>query len=178
MSRYIETSRQWVERVVVGLNLCPFAKKHLLQGQIRFVLCPATQEEELLAALLEEARLLLATPPEKVETTLIIHPHILSDFFAYNDFLGMADDLLEDEDLVGLVQIASFHPDYQFADAPANDLANYTNRSPYPMLHLLREESVSRAVDTYPDVEAVPARNVALLRSMTPEEVAALREGE
>jgi hypothetical protein len=157
----------WVERVVVGLELCPFARAPLEAGRLRVVVPVCEDPRELLTVVDDELELLLGCDPDELETTLIVHPHCLLDFDEYNDFLGAADQLLELRHLLGTVQIASFHPDYQFADSPPDDLANYTNRSPYPMLHLLREASVAKAVDSHPSIADVPAANIARLRAMS-----------
>lgn len=157
----------WVERVVIGLNLCPFARAPVEGGRLRIAVSECEDPRELLTVVDDELDRLLGVGPEEIETTLIVHPHCLVDFDEYNDFLDTADQLLELRQLAGVVQIASFHPDYRFVDSAIDDLANYTNRSPYPMLHLLRESSVSKAVESHPDIEAVPAANIARLRAMS-----------
>ncbi len=163
-SQTIASARQWVETVVVGLKLCPFANRVLEDGQVRFAVTEAENEAELLVALRSELNLL--TSDAAVETTLLIHPRTLLDFYDFNDFLQIADDLLTDLALQGIVQIASFHPDYQFGGTAPDDVQNYTNRSPNPMLHLIREDSLARAIGAYPDVAQIPTRNVALMQSM------------
>lgn len=162
----IAETRRWLERAVIGLNLCPFAKAVYAKQQVRFVLSDATTPEALLHQLGEELALLRETPAERIDTTLLVHPQVLTDFLDYNDFLDDADALLEALDLDGDLQVASFHPDYQFADSHVDDLANCTNRSPYPTLHLLREDSVERAVDIYPDPDAIVARNIETLEKL------------
>jgi uncharacterized protein len=164
----------WLERAVIGLNLCPFAKAVHVKGQIRYVLSAAATPEALLQDLRRELSSLVETPAEQVDTTLLIHPHVLGDFADYNEFLADADQLLEDLELDGVVQVASFHPDYCFADGPSDDPANFSNRSPYPMLHLLREESVSRAVETFPDPAKIYERNIETLRALPRAELAKL----
>jgi len=163
-------ARAWVESVVVDLQLCPFAAPVLDAGRLRIAVSGAREPAGLLADLEAELRRLVAHPPEEIETTLLVHPRLLRDFLAFNDFLGEVDALVARLDLEGVVQVASFHPGYVFGDAagdePARDPANYSNRSPDPMLHLLREESVSRAVDGHPDVASVPRANVARLRAL------------
>jgi hypothetical protein len=159
----IAATREWLERAVIGLNLCPFAKAVHVRGQVRYVVSDATDLESLLADLLHELRVLADADPEVVETTLLIHPHVLGDFLDYNDFLDVADAALESLDLEGVLQVASFHPAYQFAGTDPDDAANCTNRSPYPMLHLLREESVARAVEAFPDPDAIVERNLATM---------------
>ncbi|MCG6888961.1 MAG: DUF1415 domain-containing protein [Gammaproteobacteria bacterium] len=156
--------RYWVETVVVGLNLCPFAGRELLQERIRFVVTPAATEAELLASLQAELELLDTNPA--IETTLLIHPRVLQDFADYNQFLEAADDLLRATGVEGIYQLASFHPQYQFAETAADDVENYTNRSPYPMLHLLREQSLERSIANYPDTDRIPLRNMARMKRL------------
>jgi len=162
----IKATEQWLERAVIGLNLCPFAKAVHIKQQIRFVLSPASTAQALLETLHQELLTLIQTPAQQIDTTLLIHPEVLQDFLDYNDFLGEADALLESLELDGQIQIASFHPQYQFAGSNADDIENYTNRSPYPMLHLLREDSVARAVAAIPDPEDIFTRNMATLQSL------------
>ena len=159
----IDATRRWVERAVIGLNLCPFAKAVYVKQQVRFVLSDASTPEALLEELAEELVLLRDTDPEQVDTTLIVHPDVLTDFLDYNDFLDNADAAVEALDLQGVIQVASFHPDYQFAGAAPDDVSNYTNRSPWPTLHLLREDSVERAVAAFPDPDVIVERNIATL---------------
>lgn len=154
----IEATRCWVEQVVVAFNLCPFAKRELVKDRVRFVVSKARDEATLLDELAHELALL--NVDEAVETTLLIHPQVLQDFYHYNDFLEAADELLVDMNLEGVYQVASFHPDYQFGGTEPDDVENYTNRSPYPMLHLLREDSLSEAIDNYPEVDLIPERNI------------------
>ena len=162
----IADTRRWLERAVIGLNLCPFAKAVYVKEQVRFVLSDATTPEALLAELGEELVLLRDTPPDQVDTTLLVHPQVLGDFLDYNDFLEDADALVAALDLEGVLQVASFHPDYQFAGTLPDDASNYTNRSPWPTLHLLREDSVARAVAAYPDPDVIVERNVATLEKL------------
>jgi hypothetical protein len=159
-----QATRQWLEEVVIGLNLCPFARKELVNHRVRFVVSAADSEDDLLMDLQAELRFLEEHP--ETETTLLVHPHALADFDVYNDFLAAADGLLEVLQLDGIYQVASFHPDYRFAGTGAEDAGNYTNRSPFPMLQLLREASVERAVDSHPDPDAIPARNIALMEEL------------
>jgi len=172
----IGETRAWVERAVIGLNLCPFAKAVQVKGQVRYAVADATEPTALLATLRDELRLLSAADPAEVETTLLVHPHVLSDFAEYNDFLDLADEALVDLGLDGELQIASFHPDYQFADAAPDDLGNATNRSPYPCLHLLREESIDRAVDAFPEPEAIFEANIRTLDALGPAGWVALQD--
>ena len=162
----IGDTRRWLERAVIGLNLCPFAKAVVNKGQVRMVLSEARDEEALLAELGEELVRLRDTPAAEVDTTLIVHPQVLGDFLDYNDFLDTADALVEELGLEGVLQVASFHPRYQFADSGPDDIANFTNRSPWPTLHLLREDSVSRAVEAFPDPDAIVERNVETLQKL------------
>lgn len=163
-------SLAWLEQVVIGLNFCPFAKAVHVKRKICWTISAALDIDTLLvdlrAALLE----LSAAPIEKLETTILIHPYVLADFADYNEFLAQADALIVELALEGVLQIASFHPNYCFADAQAEDLSNATNQSPYPMLHLLREDSISAAVEIYPDADAIVARNQATLARLGREE--------
>jgi uncharacterized protein len=159
-------TRRWLERAVIGLNLCPFAKAVHAKGQIRFVLSEATTPEALLEELVAELIWLRDADPQSTETTLLVHPRVLNDFLDYNDFLDAADAAVEALDLEGVLQVASFHPDYQFAGTAPDDIGNYSNRSPFPTLHLLREASVSRAVDTFPDADGIIDRNLATLEKL------------
>ncbi|MCD9029802.1 DUF1415 domain-containing protein [Luteimonas sp. BDR2-5] len=162
----IAATRRWLERAVIGLNLCPFAKAVYVKDQVRFVLSEATTAEDLLLQLGEELAYLRETPAEAVDTTLIVHPRVLADFLDYNDFLDDADALVEALGLEGELQVASFHPHYQFAGTAPDDVGNCTNRAPYPTLHLLREDSISRAVDIFPDPDAIVERNIATLEKL------------
>jgi hypothetical protein len=162
----IALTRHWLQRVVIGLNLCPFAKAVFVKDQIRYVLSEARDPEALLTELFAELQHLQATPAEQTDTTLLIHPYVLTDFLDYNDFLDLADGAVAELDLEGEIQIASFHPDYRFADSYADAIENCSNRSPFPMLHLLREASVERAVEAFPDADAIIDRNLATLRQL------------
>jgi hypothetical protein len=162
----IAATRLWLERAVIGLNLCPFAKAVQAKGQVRFVLSDDEAPEALLETLGAELLLLRDAPPEDIDTTLIVHPRVLVDFLDYNDFLEQADALVAELGLEGVLQVASFHPDYQFAGTAPDDVENFTNRSPYPTLHLLREDSVSRAVEAFPDPDAIVERNIETLRRL------------
>ena len=162
----IAATRQWLERAVIGLNLCPFAKAVYVKQQVRFVLSDASTPEALLEQLAEELLLLRDTRAEEIDTTLIVHPDVLQDFLDYNDFLDNADAAVEALDLEGVLQVASFHPAYQFAGTAPDDIGNYSNRSPHPTLHLLREDSVSRAVEAFPDADSIVDRNVETLERL------------
>ncbi|GAB3064067.1 DUF1415 domain-containing protein [Stenotrophomonas tumulicola] len=159
----IAATRTWLERIVIGLNLCPFAKAVYVKEQVRYVLSDATTPEALVEELAEELVLLRDAPAEEIDTTLIIHPQVLTDFLDYNDFLDNADAAIDALDLQGILQVASFHPDYQFDGVAADDASNYTNRAPYPTLHLLREDSVARAVDAFPAPDVIVDRNIQTL---------------
>jgi hypothetical protein len=162
----IQATRQWLEKVVIGLNLCPFAGVPWRQGRVRFRVSKAITEQQLALDLAEESLALQAADPADCETSLLIHPQVLEDFLDYNDFLDIADRLMEELELDGILQIASFHPDYQFADSTPDDPANCTNRSPYPMLHLLREASIEAATARLPDPESIFERNIKTLQEL------------
>ncbi|MGV3653877.1 MAG: DUF1415 domain-containing protein [Noviherbaspirillum sp.] len=174
----IAATRHWLEKVVIGLNLCPFAKAVHVKNQIRYVVSRASDQQSLCQDLLTELENLRAADPAQVDTVLLIHPWALTDFLDYNDFLDIADAAVEELGLTGVMQIASFHPDYQFAGSAASDMGNYTNRSPYPMLHLLREASVELAVAAFPDAEKIFRRNISTLRRLGLDGWRALTEPE
>ena len=159
-------TERWLQRAVIGLNLCPFAKAVVTKGQLRMVLSDARDEAALLGELGAELLHLRDTPAIDVDTTMIVHPHVLADFLDYNDFLESADALVAELGLEGVLQVASFHPRYQFADSHPDDIANSTNRSPWPTLHLLREDSVSRAVEAFPDPDSIVERNIETLERL------------
>jgi hypothetical protein len=162
----LAATQAWLEKAVIGLNLCPFAKAVHLKQQVRYVVSEAVDAEALLADLVRELRLLAGTDPEQVETTLLIHPGVLDDFLDFNDFLEVADAAVEALGLAGELQVASFHPDYQFDGTEAGDIENFSNRSPYPTLHLLRESSIEQAVTALPDAADICERNIATLRAL------------
>ena len=162
----ISETRTWLEVVVIGLNLCPFAKAVHVRQQIQFIVSDATTPEALTNDLTQQLLFLSECDASLVDTTLLILPMMLQDFLDYNDFLDHADRLLIDLQLDGVLQIASFHPQYQFAGTQADDITNYTNRSPYPMLHLLRESSIDRAVEAFPDANEIVERNLATLQRL------------
>ena len=174
--RAIAQTRAWVRRAVIGLNLCPFARAVDVKDQIRYVFSDATDAETLLATLCVELQRLADTEPEQVDTTMVIHPRVFADFEDFNDFLELADAALEDMNLDGILQVASFHPRFQFADTEPDDITNATNRAPYPTLHLLREESVDRAVAAFPEAEAIFERNMETLEKLGPQGWAAVRQ--
>ncbi len=171
----IAETRAWVDRAVIGLNLCPFARAVQVRNRIRYVVTGATGTDALLEALREELRLLADADAAQVETTLLIHPRVLTGFLDFNDFLGVADAALEELGYAGVLQVASFHPQYRFAGTAADDVTNATNRSPYPTLHLLREESITRAVAAFPEAESIYERNIVALQALGPAGWAALR---
>jgi uncharacterized protein len=163
---HIAVTKHWLAAVVIGLNLCPFAKAPYSKNKIWFVVSQAKDEESLLHSLSDELKRLENTPIDEIETTLIIHPYVLSDFFDYNDFLSLAEALLTDHELDGEIQIASFHPDYQFGGTQKEDPTNNTNRSPYPMMHLLREDSIDRALESDQNADAIIERNTTTMREL------------
>ena len=175
---FIVETRAWVERVVIGLKLCPFAPAPALKGLIRYAMSEAETPEALLEDLATELQHLVASPLEEVETTLLVHPQVLQDFHDFNDFLEIADEALRIWGLEGEIQIASFHPQYQFAGTDPDDIGNATNRSPYPMLHLLREQSIARAVDAFGDTRSISAANLETLEKLGPAGLAALRRAD
>lgn len=162
----LQDTQAWVEKAVIGLNLCPFAKAVQVQGKVRYVVSAATTVEDLLYELAAELNHLHDTPPEQTDTTLLIHPRVLTDFLDYNDFLEAADALVADIGLEGELQVASFHPQYQFEGTEPDDITNFTNRSPYPTLHLLREDSIDRAVAAFPNPESIFDTNMETLEKL------------
>jgi len=162
----ITATRDWVERAVIGLNLCPFAKSVQVKNQIRYALSAAQTPEDLLADFIAELHLLQAADPSDIDTTLLVHPGVLADFLDYNEFLALADAAIAGEALEGEIQVASFHPHYQFAGTQPEDIENCSNRSPYPTLHLLREASIARAVAVFPDAGQIFERNMETLRRL------------
>lgn len=165
-AQLIEATRHWLTRAVIGLNLCPFAKSVHVKDQVRYVVSRATDEGALIDDLERELRWLAEADPEQTDTTLLILPDVLQDFLAYNDFLYLAESLLQSLRLDGVLQIASFHPQYQFEGTEPDDIENFTNRSPWPILHLLREDSIERAVEAFPDAADIYERNEATLRKL------------
>jgi len=164
--KVVANTQAWLEKAVIGLNLCPFAKAVHIKKQIRYTVSNATTPEALLTDLIAALEQLAEANPDEVDTTLLIHPQVLTDFLDYNEFLDVADAALDELDLVGEIQIASFHPHYQFADSGPDDIENYTNRSPYPTLHLLREDSIERAVGAFPDAADIFDKNIDTMRRL------------
>jgi len=160
----VEITQRWLERIVIDLNLCPFAKRDYLQNRVRITESPALNEELLLQDLMVELALL--NRQDDIETTLLIAPHVLQKFDDYNQFLVFVDTLLIEMKLEGVFQIASFHPHYQFADTAIDDVENYTNRAPYPLLHILREDSLDKAIDQHTNTKIIPEDNIELMRSL------------
>jgi hypothetical protein len=176
LSAALAETRAWVDRVVIGLNLCPFARAARQRDRTRLVGCAATEPEALLAAFCDAARSLLEAPVEAVETTLLVHPFVLTDFDDYNDFLDVADAALDALGATGVLQVASFHPDYRFAGTAADDVSNATNRSPHPLLQLLRERSIEAAAAAWPDPAVIYEANVATLQRLGPSGWQALQD--
>jgi len=162
----ISAMREWIEKAVIGLNLCPFAKAVYVKHQVRYVVSHAPHLDGLLEDLDRELDFLAAADPEAVDTTLLIHPTLLPDFLDFNDFMQLAEAALDEHGLDGVIQIASFHPAFQFEGTEPDDLGNYTNRAPFPTLHLLREASIDRAVAAFPEAETIYARNIETLQTL------------
>ena len=160
----IKQTEQWIETIVIGLNFCPFAKREIRRNAVRYVLIESSEIADVLTQLMDECAFLDNNPD--TETTLIILPTGFDDFMDYLDLTELAENLLAEQDYEGVYQVASFHPDYCFADADSDDAANYTNRSPYPMLHLLREASLDTAIDNFPDIDSIPETNMQKARSL------------
>lgn len=160
---------RWLERAVIGLNLCPFAKAPHVKGQIHYAVSEAKGLEGLRDELVSQLQALAGLPAEQRETTLLIVPHMLRDFLDFNDFLDEADAVLQALDMEGQFQVASFHPDFQFAGTEPDDITNFTNRSPYPTLHLIREASIDRAVEAFPEAETIYEANMATMERLGPE---------
>jgi hypothetical protein len=162
----IAATREWIEKAVIGLDLCPFARAVYVREQIRYVVSEAASPDLLLEDLDRELQGLAQADPAKTDTTLLIHPEVFRDFLEYNDFLELAEAAVSDNGLEGVLQVASFHPGYQFEGTTPDDVGNFTNRSPFPTLHLLREESVERAVAAFGDTERIYEKNIETLRRL------------
>ncbi len=162
----IASTKTWLERAVIGLNLCPFAKSVFVKKQVRYALTAASSPDELLAELAHELTLLADTDPAQLDTTLLIHPLAMTDFLDFHFFLGEVDALIRNLGFEGVFQIAGLHPQYEFAGSEPDDIANFTNRSPYPTLHLLRESSIDRAVAAFPEAEAIFERNIETMERL------------
>ena len=164
----LKQTRHWLEKAVIGLNLCPFAKSVYVKNQVRLVVSHARHADDLLEELDRELDLLAATPAEEIDTTLLIHPALFDDFLDFNDFVEIAENVVDEHGLEGVVQLASFHPKFQFEGTEPDDIGNYTNRAPFAMLHLLREESIDRAVASFPQAEAIFEENIRTLENLGP----------
>ncbi len=162
----LAATRHWLEKAVIGLNLCPFAKAVYVKNQVRLVVSKARHADDLLEELDRELDLLVATPAEEIDTTLLIHPTLFDDFLDFNDFLEIAEGVVDEHGLEGVIQLASFHPKFQFDGTEPDDIGNYTNRAPFAILHLLREESVERAVEAFPEAEAIFEENIKTLEQL------------
>ncbi|MBC2731836.1 DUF1415 domain-containing protein [Thiobacillus sp.] len=162
----VAATRQWIEKAVIGLNLCPFAKAVYVKNQVRYVVSRAPHLDGLLEDLDRELDFLAAADPEAVDTTLLIHPALLADFLDFNDFMQLAEAAVGEHGLEGVIQIASFHPAFQFEGTGPDDISNYTNRAPFPTLHLLREASIERAVAAFPEAGTIYERNIETLEKL------------
>jgi hypothetical protein len=162
----IEDTQKWLLEAVVGLNLCPFAKAVVVKDMVRYRVCASDQPADWLAMLREELQHLAAADPDVLDTTLLIAPNALPDFLDFNDFLADCEDVLVDLELDGVLQVADFHPNYQFGGTEEDDVENFTNRTPYPTLHLLREASLDKAVEAYPDASLIFERNIEVLNTL------------
>ncbi len=162
----LEQTRAWLEKAVIGLNLCPFAKAVYVKNQVRLVVSKARHADDLLEELDRELDLLVATPAEHIDTTLLIHPSLFEDFLDFNDFFEIADGVVDEHGLEGVIQLASFHPQFQFDGTEPDDISNYTNRAPFAILHLLREESVDKAVEVFPEADAIFEQNIDTLEKL------------
>jgi hypothetical protein len=162
----LNQTRQWLEKAVIGLNLCPFAKAVYVKNQVRLVVSHARHADDLLDELDRELDLLVATPAEQTDTTLLVHPTLFDDFLDFNDFLEIAEGVVNEHGLEGVLQLASFHPKFQFDGTEPDDISNYTNRAPFAILHLLREESVQRAVEVFPEAETIFEENVKTMEKL------------
>ena len=159
-------TRHWLEAAVIGLNLCPFAKAVYVKNQVRLVVSKARHADDLLEELDRELDLLVATPASEIDTTLLIHPTLFEDFLDFNDFLEVAEGVVDEHGLEGVIQLASFHPHFQFDGTEPDAISNYTNRAPFAILHLLREDSVERAVEAFPQADAIFETNIAALEKL------------
>lgn len=162
----LDATKLWLEKAVIGLNLCPFAKSVYVKNQVRIVVADTRDPRRLLEILADELRLLADSEPEQIDTTLLVHPWCLTRFLDFNEFMGVADAVLAELGLEGTLQVADFHPKFQFADTTLNDISNYTNRSPYPTLHLIRESSIDKAVEAFPDAAVIFESNIAKLEEL------------
>lgn len=162
----IQDMRKWLEEAVIGLSLCPFARSVYLNNQVRFVVSNARHLDGFLEELDRELDFLAAADPKEIDTTLLIHPTLLPDFLDFNEVVGIAEEAVVEHELEGVIQVASFHPQFQFDGTEPDDIGNYTNRAPYPTLHLIREESLERAVASHPDPDGIYERNIETLQKL------------
>lgn len=162
----LAATRTWVEKAVIGLNLCPFAKAVYVKNQVRIVVSRARHLDAFLDELDRELQLLVDTPADEIDTTLLVHPTLFPDFEVFNDFLNVVDDVVAEHELEGVIQVAPFHPAFQFEGTTADDVTNCTNRSPFPTLHLLREDSVERALESGENADSIVERNQQRLREL------------
>jgi hypothetical protein len=174
----IAATRNWVERAVIGLNLCPFAKSVYVANQVRIVVSEARHLDAFLEELDRELDLLAAADPAEIDTTLLVHPDLLPDFEEFNEFMGLVEQAVVEHDLEGVLQVASFHPAFRFADTEPDDISNCTNRSPYPTIHLIREASIERAVANYPDPDDIYRRNIETMRLLGREGLKRILDGD
>lgn len=165
-AQVLEATRLWLEKAVIGLNLCPFAKAVYVKNQVRLVVSKARHADDLLEELDRELDLLVASPAEEIDTTLLIHPSLFEDFLDFNDFLEVAEGVVDEHGLEGVVQLASFHPRFQFDGSEPDDISNFTNRAPFAIIHLLREASVERAVEAFPEAEGIFEANIVTLEKL------------
>ena len=171
MSHYLKITKAWIQELVIGLNLCPFAQRPFATDKIRFILMEEVELEELVEKVLQEALYLSQVDTMRVETTIIIHPDLLLEFELYLDAIALLEDLLKQLKLEGIIQIASFHPDYQFEGTKFDDVENYTNRAPFPLIHLLREDLMEAALENYPNPEQIPERNIKKMQELGKDKV-------
>ena len=162
----LKQTRHWLEKAVIGLNLCPFAKAVYVKNQIRLIVSHARHADDLLEELDSELALLVASPAEEIDTTLLIHPTLFEDFLDFNDFMEIAEGVVGEHELEGIIQLASFHPKFRFDGTELDDIGNFTNRAPFAMLHLLREESIERAVQAFPQAEVIFEENIKTLEKL------------
>ncbi len=164
--KVLAATRQWLEKAVIGLNLCPFAKSVYVKNQVRIVVSDARHVDAFLEELDRELDFLAAADSQEVDTTLLVHPALFPDFLDFNEIAGIAEEAVAEHELEGVLQVASFHPRFRFEGTGEGDIENYTNRSPYPTLHLLREDSIARAVAAYPDADTIPERNIETMNRL------------
>ena len=162
----VAATREWIEKAVIGLNLCPFAKSVYVKNQVRIVVSDARHIDAFLEDLDRELDYLAEVDPEETDTTLLIHPTLFPDFLDFNDVHQIADEAVAEHELEGVIQIASFHPDYQFEGTEPDDITNYTNRAPFPTLHLIREDSLDKAVEAFPEAETIYERNIETMKKL------------